>query len=52
MKGTLALALMWAFQPGPGGPGSSANQGIRWERNFDEALKKAKASHKPLLVDF
>jgi thioredoxin-like negative regulator of GroEL len=56
MKGTLALALVWAFQPAPGGhgggSGGGANQGIRWERNFDEALKKAKASRKPLLVDF
>jgi thioredoxin-like negative regulator of GroEL len=52
MRGTLALALVWAFQPGPGGPGGAASQGIRWERNFDEALKKAKASRKPLLVDF
>ncbi len=26
--------------------------GIRWERQFDQALKKARASHKPVLVDF
>ena len=26
--------------------------GIKWERSFEEALKKAKASRKPILVDF
>jgi thioredoxin-like negative regulator of GroEL len=26
--------------------------GIRWERQFDEALRKAKAARKPILVDF
>ncbi len=26
--------------------------GIRWERHFDQALKKAKAAGKPVLVDF
>jgi thioredoxin-like negative regulator of GroEL len=31
------------------GAGSS---GIRWERQFDEALRKAKAARKPILVDF
>ena len=31
------------------GSGGSA---IRWERQFDEALRKARASHKPILVDF
>ncbi|HEX6739921.1 MAG TPA: thioredoxin family protein [Vicinamibacteria bacterium] len=52
MRGTLALAFIWAFQPPPGGPGASPREAIRWERNFDEALKKAKAARKPLLVDF
>jgi len=31
------------------GSGGSA---IRWERHFDEALRRARASHKPILVDF
>jgi thioredoxin-like negative regulator of GroEL len=48
MTGSLALALLLAGSPGSGGSSS----GIRWERNFDEALKKAKAARKPLLVDF
>jgi thiol-disulfide isomerase/thioredoxin len=44
MLGALAMTLvLW-------GPATSS--GIRWERNFDEALKKAKASRKPILVDF
>src|SRR5437867_13369404 len=32
--------------------GPVAAGGIRWERSFEEALKKAKASRKPILVDF
>jgi len=32
--------------------GPAAEGGIRWERSFDEALKRAKASRKPILVDF
>jgi thioredoxin-like negative regulator of GroEL len=34
-----------------GGP-SHAKPGIRWLQGFDDALKKARALHKPLLVDF
>lgn len=40
---TLSLLLL-------GGPGAAG--GIKWERNFDEALKKAKAGNKPILIDF
>ena len=32
--------------------GASPPPGIHWERRFDEALRKAKAAHKPLMVDF
>jgi thioredoxin-like negative regulator of GroEL len=32
--------------------GASPAPAIRWERRFDEALRKAKAAHKPLMVDF
>jgi thioredoxin-like negative regulator of GroEL len=45
MVGSLAVTLLLA------GP-ASASPGIKWERSFDEALKKARAAHKPILVDF
>src|SRR5947207_14274997 len=32
--------------------GGHAAPGIRWERRFEEALKKARASGKPVMVDF
>jgi thioredoxin-like negative regulator of GroEL len=44
MISSLALSLLLA------GPGSPA--GIKWERQFDEALKKAKAAGKPVIVNF
>ncbi len=44
MFGTLAMTLLLS------GPAPSA--GIKWERSFEEALKKAKATRKPILVDF
>lgn len=44
MTGTLALALLLS--------GPAAPAGIRWERRFDEALKKARLLKKPLIVDF
>jgi thioredoxin-like negative regulator of GroEL len=46
MIGNLAVTLLLA------GPVTAPATGIRWEKSFEEALKKAKASHKPLLVDF
>ena len=32
--------------------GGGGGAGIRWERSFDEAMRKARASGKPVLVDF
>lgn len=46
MTGPLALALLLAA----GGPGRPA--AIAWEHGFETALDKARASGKPLLVDF
>ncbi len=45
MNGAVALTLLLV---GPAG----GHTGIRWERGFDEALKKAQASKRPVLVDF
>jgi thiol-disulfide isomerase/thioredoxin len=45
---TASIALSLLLLGGTPAPGS----GIKWERSFDEALKKAKASRKPILVDF
>jgi thiol-disulfide isomerase/thioredoxin len=44
MTEALALALLLS------GPAPSA--AIRWERSFDEAVKKAQKAGKPLIVDF
>jgi thiol-disulfide isomerase/thioredoxin len=32
--------------------GASPAPAIRWEHRFDEALRRARAAHKPLMVDF
>jgi thioredoxin-like negative regulator of GroEL len=48
VSGTLALALLLASPPA--GHGTAA--GIRWEKQFENALKKAQDSKKPVLVDF
>ena len=47
----LALGFAAAVAYGGGG-GGAASPGIRWERRFDEALKKARAVHKPVMIDF
>ena len=47
MNSTLALALLLV-----GPPAGHGTAGIRWEKQFEEALKKAQASKKPVLVDF
>ena len=41
---TLAVLLMGAGHPPP--------PGVRWEQKFEEALKKARAQNKPIMVDF
>jgi thioredoxin-like negative regulator of GroEL len=47
VTGTLALALLLA-----GPPAGHGAAGIKWEKQFDEALKKAQGAKKPVLVDF
>lgn len=42
----LAAATLLAGGPGHGGPS------LKWEKGFEEALKKAKAGGKPVLIDF
>src|SRR6185295_1246943 len=42
------LALLLVSSPPPG----DITTGLRWERNFDDAMKRAKAAKKPLMVDF
>lgn len=42
---TLGFAAAMAF--GGGGPA-----GIKWERKFEDALKKARAADKPVMIDF
>ena len=45
MNGAVALTTLLLL-------GSGHPVGIRWEKGFDEALKKAQASKRPVLVDF
>jgi thiol-disulfide isomerase/thioredoxin len=46
---TLSLA---ALLLGGGAGHAAKGEGIRWERNFDEAMRRARASGKPLMIDF
>jgi thioredoxin-like negative regulator of GroEL len=46
---TSALALVVLLS---GASSATRPAGIHWEKDFDLALKKAKAAHKPLIVDF
>ena len=46
MSATLALAILLV------GPAGGHGGGIRWEKQFDNALKRAQDSKKPVLVDF
>lgn len=47
MTSAVILSLLLSGTHPPSRP-----PGIRWERDFDVALRKAKAAQKPLLVDF
>jgi len=51
MTGALALSLLLAGAA-RGEAAASQPPSIKWEKNFDAALRKAKASGKPVLVDF
>jgi len=42
------LALLLVSSP----PSGDVTSGLRWERNFDDAMKRARAAKKPLMVDF
>ena len=48
MIAALGLAAAVAY----GGGGGSSTPGIKWERRFEDALKKARATHKPVMIDF
>lgn len=45
--GGLAVALLLT-----GGPSPTSPRAIHWERSFEDALKKARKTGKPVLVDF
>ncbi len=52
MTATVTLALLLAGYQGPGGYRGRADRGSAGSSRFDEALKKARASRKPIMVDF
>jgi uncharacterized protein YyaL (SSP411 family) len=43
-----ALALVVLLFGGGGGH----KEGVRWEHRFDDAMKKARAAKKPVMIDF
>jgi thioredoxin-like negative regulator of GroEL len=45
------LSFEGGRETGKGGHGSGL-AGVKWERQFEDALKKARASRKPVMVDF
>lgn len=45
MSASLAFAILLAG-------GAQVQPGIRWEHRFDDAVKKAKAARKPIMIDF
>lgn len=50
MSTAIALSLLLAGAAQTGAPAAPA--GIRWERNFEEAMRKARKAGKPVIVDF
>lgn len=52
MSSALALSLLLAGAAREAPPPLPPPPTIRWERNFDEALRKARKAGKPLIVDF
>jgi thiol-disulfide isomerase/thioredoxin len=52
MSSALALSLLLAGAAREAPPPLPPPPTIRWERNFDEALKKARKAGKPVIVDF
>jgi thiol-disulfide isomerase/thioredoxin len=48
----MILALGLAAAMSYGGGHSQPSAGIRWERRFEDALKKARAARKPVMIDF
>jgi thiol-disulfide isomerase/thioredoxin len=51
MSSALALSLLLAGGT-PDVPAPPSPPAIKWEKNFEAALKKAKSSGKPIIVDF
>jgi thiol-disulfide isomerase/thioredoxin len=52
MSSALALSLLLAGAAREAPPPLPPPPTIRWERNFDDALKKARKAGKPVIVDF
>jgi thioredoxin-like negative regulator of GroEL len=52
MTSALALSLLLAGAAREAPPASPVPVAIKWEKNFEEALKKAKKAGKPIIVDF
>jgi thiol:disulfide interchange protein DsbD len=44
MTASVALALVLL--------GSNGTSSIRWEHRYDDAVKKARAARKPIMIDF
>jgi thioredoxin-like negative regulator of GroEL len=52
MTSALALSLLLAGGAREAPPSSPVPVAIKWEKSFEEALKKAKKAGKPIIVDF
>ncbi|HEX9187693.1 MAG TPA: thioredoxin family protein, partial [Vicinamibacteria bacterium] len=52
MTSALALSLLLAGAAREAPAASPVPVAIKWEKNFEEALKKAKKAGKPIIVDF